>query len=299
LDTQSLGDRFVIEKAIFAIVLLLCFLRGLKLLRIPPFTGPVTQSIMDSVKARTVLVFLTLFVLIIFSYSLAFSLAFGAELYDYRNIGSSFITLIRMAFGDINYDELEQANYVLGPILFITFVFFVTLVLMNLLVAILSEVYMQSQSQNEAAWERYITKLWIENVENPNAFFLTRSISALLHHTNRLFQYSVLTIKFNLQQYQSRRKSSRNLEAELALADEYQVSTEIEYEDADLDELAEQLREKRINKTTNDVFGQVSALDKRFAELDNLKTKIDAMDSKMSKIESLLTDLAAKNKKKN
>jgi hypothetical protein len=47
LDTQSLADRFIVEKALFAVLLLLCFLRGLKLLRIPPFTGPVTQAIMD------------------------------------------------------------------------------------------------------------------------------------------------------------------------------------------------------------------------------------------------------------
>ena len=47
LDTQSLGDRIIVGKALFAVLVLLCFLRGLKLLRIPPFTGPVTQSIMD------------------------------------------------------------------------------------------------------------------------------------------------------------------------------------------------------------------------------------------------------------
>ena len=70
---------------------------------------------------------------------------------------------------------------------------------------------MNSQSQNEAAWERYITKLWIENVENPNAFFLTKFISSLLHHTNRLFHYGVLRAKYQFQQYQSRRKSQRNI----------------------------------------------------------------------------------------
>jgi len=265
-------------------------------LRIPPFTGPVTQSIMDSIKARTVLVFLTLFILIIFSYSLAFSLAFGADLYDYRTISASFVTLIRMAFGDINYDELAAANYVLGPILFITFVFFVTLVLMNLLVAILSEVYINTQGQNEAAWERFITKLWIENVENPNAFFLTRLISSLLHQTNRLFQITVLTAKHRVQMYRSKRKSQRNLNEDFVLQDDYQVPTEIEYEDADLDELAEQLREKRVNKTTNDVYGQINTLEKRLAALETLKDTVSEMNGKMNRIETMLT---AMSKKKN
>ena len=35
-----------------------------------------------------------------------------------------------MAFGDFDYQELEDANYVLGPILFIAFVFFTSLFLM-------------------------------------------------------------------------------------------------------------------------------------------------------------------------
>jgi hypothetical protein len=46
-ETQTLAARTITEKSLFAVLLVLCYLRGLKLLRIPPFTGPVTQSIMD------------------------------------------------------------------------------------------------------------------------------------------------------------------------------------------------------------------------------------------------------------
>ena len=46
-NSQTLADRTFTEKSLFAVLLVLVYLRGLKLLRIPPFTGPVTQSIMD------------------------------------------------------------------------------------------------------------------------------------------------------------------------------------------------------------------------------------------------------------
>jgi hypothetical protein len=46
-DYQWIAKIFVNEQAVLSVLLILCYLRGLKLLRIPPFTGPVTQSIMD------------------------------------------------------------------------------------------------------------------------------------------------------------------------------------------------------------------------------------------------------------
>ena len=46
-NVLSLANNVIAERALFSILIVFCYLRGLKLLRIPPFTGPVTQSIMD------------------------------------------------------------------------------------------------------------------------------------------------------------------------------------------------------------------------------------------------------------
>jgi hypothetical protein len=47
INMQRLTDLKHTEEGLLAILILMCWLRALKLLRIPPFTGPVTQSIME------------------------------------------------------------------------------------------------------------------------------------------------------------------------------------------------------------------------------------------------------------
>lgn len=47
INFQRLTDLKHSENALLSLLLVMCWLRGLKLLRIPPFTGPVTLSIME------------------------------------------------------------------------------------------------------------------------------------------------------------------------------------------------------------------------------------------------------------
>jgi polycystin 2 len=43
--------------------------------------------------------------------------------------------------GDFNFEEIETANRVLGPIFFLTYVFFVFFVLLNMFIAIINDTY--------------------------------------------------------------------------------------------------------------------------------------------------------------
>jgi hypothetical protein len=50
-------------------------------------------------------------------------------------------TLFRIILGDFDFDQLEAANRVLGPIFFMLFVFFVFFVLINMFLAIINDTY--------------------------------------------------------------------------------------------------------------------------------------------------------------
>ena len=52
------------------------------------------------------------------------------KVYDYHSFISSTFTLLRTILGDFNFDDIEQANRVMGPIFFLTYVFFVFFVLL-------------------------------------------------------------------------------------------------------------------------------------------------------------------------
>jgi hypothetical protein len=70
-------------------------------------------------------------VLVVFSFTVGFSAAFGSSTSHYRTLGDSFMTTIKMAWGDFSaYDEIQKQNFILAPILFISFIFFVSLILL-------------------------------------------------------------------------------------------------------------------------------------------------------------------------
>ena len=55
-------------------------------------------------------------------------------------------TLFRIVLGDFNFQDLEKANRVLGPIYFIMYVFFVFFVLLNMFLAIINDTYTEVKS---------------------------------------------------------------------------------------------------------------------------------------------------------
>ena len=46
-----------------------------------------------------------------------------------------------MILGDFNFRDIERANYVLGPIYFLSYIFFVFFVLLNMFLAIINDTY--------------------------------------------------------------------------------------------------------------------------------------------------------------
>jgi len=49
--------------------------------------------------------------------------------------------------GDFDFDSLEQANRILGPAFFLTYVFFVFFVLLNMFIAIINDTYAEIKEE--------------------------------------------------------------------------------------------------------------------------------------------------------
>lgn len=65
-------------------------------------------------------------------------------------------TLFRIILGDFDFHAIEDANRILGPIFFITYVFFVFFVLINMFLAIINDTYAEVKSdlaQQESEFE--------------------------------------------------------------------------------------------------------------------------------------------------
>ena len=66
---------------------------------------------------------------------------FGQELEDFANIGRAFNTVFRIMLGDFDWDEMNDVGRLVAGIWFWTFTWLVVLVMLNMLLAIIMDVY--------------------------------------------------------------------------------------------------------------------------------------------------------------
>ncbi len=56
-------------------------------------------------------------------------------------------TLFRIILGDFDYESIERAQRILGPLFFLTYVYFVFFVLLNMFLAIINDTYGEVKSE--------------------------------------------------------------------------------------------------------------------------------------------------------
>jgi len=88
-----------------------------------------------------------MFFIIFFAFAQLGYLLFGSTVQDFRTFYDTAFALLRLILGDFNFRAIESANRVLGPIYFITYVFFVFFVLLNMFLAIINDTYSQVKSE--------------------------------------------------------------------------------------------------------------------------------------------------------
>eukprot|EP00118_Oscarella_pearsei_P013529 m.109041 g.109041 ORF g.109041 m.109041 type:complete len:797 (+) comp37336_c0_seq2:145-2535(+) len=124
------------------IIAILVFFAWFKLFKYISFNKTMNQlSSTLSKCAKDVLGFCIMFFIVFFAYAQLGYLIFGAQVKDFSTFGDSIFTLFRIILGDFDFLEMEKANRILGPIFFVTYVFFVFFVLLNMFLAIINDSY--------------------------------------------------------------------------------------------------------------------------------------------------------------
>uniref|UniRef100_A0A3P8UHS9 Polycystin 2 like 1, transient receptor potential cation channel n=1 Tax=Amphiprion percula TaxID=161767 RepID=A0A3P8UHS9_AMPPE len=97
--------------------------------------------------AKDILGFAIMFFIVFFAYAQLGYLLFGTEVESFSTFGKCIFTQFRIILGDFDYDAIDRANRVLGPIYFITYVFFVFFVLLNMFLAIINDTYSEVKEE--------------------------------------------------------------------------------------------------------------------------------------------------------
>nr|CAB3264909.1 polycystin-2-like [Phallusia mammillata] len=91
--------------------------------------------------------FAIMFFIIFLAYAQLGYLVFGTQVKDFSTFSESIFTQFRIILGDFDFHELEAAHRVLGPIFFMTYVFFVFFVLLNMFLAIINDTYSEVKAE--------------------------------------------------------------------------------------------------------------------------------------------------------
>ncbi|UJR37362.1 hypothetical protein I4U23_030070 [Adineta vaga] len=129
------------------------FLAWIKIFKYVSFNKTMTQlSTTLSRCAKDVLGFSVMFMIVFLAYAQLGYLLFGSMVEDYKTFSASIFTLFRIILGDFDFDAILNAHRILGPIFFLTYVFFVFFVLLNMFLAIINDTY--SEVKNDMSTQK-------------------------------------------------------------------------------------------------------------------------------------------------
>jgi hypothetical protein len=103
--------------------------------------------------AIDILTYLFVFFVWIMAFSVMGFLVFGRNFKRYATFGDSVLSSIRAMFGDFDFDGISQANSIIGPPYIILWLFCSTTILLNMLIAIICDMYSLVISEDETASE--------------------------------------------------------------------------------------------------------------------------------------------------
>ncbi|KAM8717323.1 hypothetical protein ACLKA7_004083 [Drosophila subpalustris] len=145
---QSLDTLCLVNTIYVDMMAILAFLVWIKIFKFISFNKTLVQFTTTLKRCSKDLAgFSLMFGIVFLAYAQLGLLLFGTKHPDFRNFITSILTMMRMILGDFQYNLIEQANRVLGPIYFLTYILLVFFILLNMFLAIIMETYNTVKSE--------------------------------------------------------------------------------------------------------------------------------------------------------
>lgn len=124
------------------------FLAWVKLFKFISFNKTMTQLSMTlGACVKDLIGYSVMFFMVFLAFAQLGYLLFGSEVEDYAKFETCIFSQFRILLGDFNFDDLERANRILGPVYFVLFVFFMFFILMNMFLAIIIDTYSEVKAE--------------------------------------------------------------------------------------------------------------------------------------------------------
>lgn len=208
------------------------------------------------------------------------------DVFEFRDLWHGFIAIVRMLFGDFVFDELEAGDRVFGTVFFLLVVLMLTLVLMNMLIAVISDVYITIQKRNVEVWQIEINHLLLRAFQSGKvsaidwvfAFFLSLPLvrRTYIWWTTREFRREQHDAIELITVDPVGNEIPREIPDEPAPIPKKKDTTKHQkeekispYNDSKLDELALALQIEKTERSSLEIHEEIIALRKDVGEIEN------------------------------
>lgn len=141
------------------------FLSWIKVFKYLSFNRTMTQMTQTlSQCANDLLGYTVMFFIVFFSYAQLGYLVFGSSTFGFHTFEDSVFTLFRIVLGDFDFYALQQSHRVFGPLYFITYVFFVFFILINVFLAIINDSYTKVKEDLDMSDEQYEVSRYVASL---------------------------------------------------------------------------------------------------------------------------------------
>ena len=155
-DFITMGALAIQELNLSALNFFLLYFKIFKYLHDIPRMDAILLTITGA--ALDLFLFVIMAGIVLLGFAAAFYVCFGMFVADFRTVSDSLGSLIQALLGVFDYQALQQANYVMAPLLFYIYMAVVYFVLLSMFIAILDDSYgMAKEQQSEEDLKYYQT----------------------------------------------------------------------------------------------------------------------------------------------
>lgn len=161
VDITDIAEDYRDLKDLLAIVIVFGCLRVMKYMQMLPSLGPMLVAVMATINNNAVLLYLSLLAGTLSVFSVAFHTAVGNEVSSFVTVPHTIIALTEWMVGEVGYlDETPQRLPL--TVLFVGFVLFLSIVLVNLFIGVVTDLYPTAKKNSEQDWDALITGMMQE-----------------------------------------------------------------------------------------------------------------------------------------
>jgi hypothetical protein len=167
LPLHSIAYFNTLSQDTLSVLFMIVGLHLLRTMQLIPFgVGPRVMAITKTMRDRNILPFYLVLIVVTVIFSGGLLFAFGNEIIEYRFLSTSFETIFLAMFGDFSMprEQMVDANISLAYGFFVAVSILLTLVMMNIFIAVVSSVYETVENESERKYDRVLDEYMLDQI---------------------------------------------------------------------------------------------------------------------------------------